>query len=235
VELRLVSKTEKELFQSLVNEARAQGVDLLEDFDRPLEFYRTLSPESRSCLDELCELGCDTVPICFFAFVTRFGIRVDRVMEVAFGPSEERASMARKLDQIAQALDRGNLNISEQSLTASRLLHPQELVLQLRKWSNLLAFPLMLGKCLGARSAGEFFRYAFTKYVKSATGRPNDRLVSGVLTGLFDDSSGLYCVENQRMWRTRHAARADLDSNASVLVNVIISFSRLELDAELST
>ncbi len=222
---RSPTRIERDLFDLLVNRGRAQGIDLLDGF-RPTEFFRALPEEAQSCLRQLCDLGCDSIAISFLSFFARFGARLDEVIAVAFGPSEERALASRRLDEAARTYD-----------TRTGFGASGQLVRRLRRDSQMVALPSVIADAFGARSAAQFSRYALAKYVQRVTRRPHDRLVSGLLTGIFDDSVGLYCVENQRMWRTRqHARRPRLDEAASQFVNLVIALTALfEVEYELPT
>jgi hypothetical protein len=225
---------EREQLKSIVDDGRAQGFDLPKQaFVWAGEFYRGLPQEAQACFIDLCALGCHPTVIAALGGLVRYSPRLEKILEHLMGPRDERASTARKLEKAAEALEtlaELNQDIGNETFTRTGQLHPKELLLQLRQRSQLLALPSMAEEFLGARSPVEFSRYLLTKYVDRSTSSPRDRMVSGLLTGIFDDASGLYNEENQRMWRLRHAER--LDPTASPMVDYLIGMSPL-FDVEL--
>lgn len=225
---------ECEQLQAIFDEGRAKGCDLPKQaLVWASEFYRGLPQGAQDCFLDLCELGSHPTAIAAFGGLVRYSPRLEKILELLMGPRDERASTARKLEKAAQALEtlaELNQDIGKDSFTSTGQLHPQELLSQLRQRSQLLALPSMAEEFLGARSPVEFSRFLLTKYVERSTNGPRDRMVSGLLTGIFNDPSGLYCEENQRMWRLRHAER--LDPTVTPMVDYIIGITPL-FDVEL--
>jgi len=220
---------EREQLKGILEDARAKGLDLpAQAFAWARQLHRGLSPEAQACFVKLCELGSDPVAIAAFAGLIRYSPHLEKIVEQIAGPRDGRESRIRNLEKTASDFEpQAELNreIGTEAFTAAGQLHPKDLIVQLRQRAQLALLPSLAEEFFGAKSPTEFSRYLLVKYVERTTKGPRDRLVSGLLTGLFDDASGVYSEENQRMWRLRHAER--LDQTASTIVEYVIAMTPL--------
>ena len=167
---------------------------------------------------KLCATGCTAQVLTLIISLVQFAPFVEEIWTRADGGTSRREKLTRALEHAATVLEefrdtsdcaqtkKLRQQIDELSLRFG-LIPPSRLASQLRMYSRAVNFVGELSGRLETRSFRELSKYFLTGYVRRATGKFQDKHVSGILAAVAGPPG--YNEVAQRMWRNRNYLRID--------------------------